>query len=361
MNRQQQQQRQRFPVRLPDWWPAFQGRINLYMVAGLLIVLGLVLLRFLPAEGLIGAGVLGAGLSVLVASVTGSQAVRQQYAAGANLLRKERYYAPVHAELRRLRGRLEEAAAGMAPYPMEVRPEPGPPVIAAGFNVVPFQEWTQIRHDSHANEFKLATQHALAVVEQCVLNYNEIIRESRAATLAILARHADIAATALAQNKDYLQWHQEELERRRSADTYVPPEQLKWYGAVDYAISMAAATTGSGAQTAGQLLAHWWLDSSRSLEGPNRAHLWLLAEQPKLAAEYVQGGYQSDMQSQPPPLDWLEPILDAVFAELRNNDNYQAAQIALENLLRATHTAERLLETGLRRIQELYEGGPPLV
>src|SRR5258706_9747097 len=100
MNRQQQQQRQRFPVRLPDWWPAFQGRINLYMVAGLLIVLGLVLLRFLPAEGLIGAGVLGAGLSVLVASVTGSQAVRQQYAAGANLLRKERYYAPVHAELR---------------------------------------------------------------------------------------------------------------------------------------------------------------------------------------------------------------------------------------------------------------------
>ncbi len=67
------------------------------------------------------------------------------------------------------------------------------------------------------------------------------------------------------------------------------------------------------------------------------------------------------MQSQPPPLDWLEPIFDAVYAELRKNDNYQAAQIALENLLRATHTAERLLETGLRRIQELYEGGPPLV
>jgi hypothetical protein len=59
----------------------------------------------------------------------------------------------------------------------------------------------------------------------------------------------------------------------------------------------------------------------------------------------------------------LEPIIDATYAELRESDAYQAAHAAhaaLADLLSHTRTAEQLLETGLRRIQELYEGGPPL-
>jgi hypothetical protein len=62
-----------------------------------------------------------------------------------------------------------------------------------------------------------------------------------------------------------------------------------------------------------------------------------------------------------PPLDWREPIMAATYAALRESDAYKATQAALTDLLSHARTAERLLETGLRRIQELYEGGPPLV
>jgi hypothetical protein len=166
----------------------------------------------------------------------------------------------------------------------------------------------------------------------------------------------------LAQDKHYIQWQQEDLERRQSGNSYVPPEQRKWYGSVEHAVSTAAATgSGTGVETAGQLLAQRWLESSASPEGPKRSHLWLLPEQPKRAAAYVQSGYRSDMHALPPPLDWLEPIIDATYWDLRGNAAYEAAQVALRELLSHTRTAEHLLEAGLRRIQEKYEGGPPLV
>jgi hypothetical protein len=184
---------------------------------------------------------------------------------------------------------------------------PTNPARLSGWNnVVLFQEWLQLRQDSRAYEFKPATQRALTLVQVSAHKYNTTIQEARVATRDILARHADAAASALAQDKNYIQWQQEDLERRQSGNSYVPPEQRKWYGSVEHAISTAAATgSGTGVETAGQLLAQWWLESSASPEGPNRAHLWLLAEQPKRAAAYVQSGYRSDMHALPPPLDWV--------------------------------------------------------
>jgi len=141
------------------WWRGIPRRINLYMVAALLIVLGivlLVLLRLLPDASLIGGAVLGAGLSVLVATATGSVAVRQQYAEGANLLRKERYYVPLHAELRSMRERLEAATAGTLPYPVRIVLD-GLRVPMPGNSVVLFLLWPEYRQDFRADEFKQAT------------------------------------------------------------------------------------------------------------------------------------------------------------------------------------------------------------
>src|SRR5258708_16710694 len=77
------------------------------------------------------------------------------------------------------------------------------------------------------------------------------------------------------------QWQQEDLPRRQSGNSYVPPEQRKWYGSVEHAVSTAAATgSGTGVESAGQLFAQGWLESSAPPPGPCPAHLWPSPPQP---------------------------------------------------------------------------------
>jgi len=191
--------------------------------------------------------------------------------------------------------------------------------------------------------------------------YNRDVQAVRETTKDILARYIEAAVSELVQTLDYIQWQNREAERRASNIVLTPDEQ-KWYAHVER-VGPPNVGTSTSVRVIGQRLAEWWLANQRSLEGTDRTHVWLLAQQPKRAAAYVQSGHTPDMQAPPPPLDWLEPIFDKTFAELRESDAYQAAQATLKDLLHYTYTraAEHLLETGLRRIQNLYEGGPPLV
>lgn len=225
--------------------------------------------------------------------------------------------------------------------------------------MVLFLLWPEYRQDFRADEFKAATQAVLTRVEHSADRYNRDVQAVRETTKGILARYIEAAVSELVQTSDYIQWQHEEAERRASNIVLMPDEQ-KWYAHVER-VGPPNVGTSTTVQMIGQRMAEWWLDSRRSLEGTGRTHVWLLAEQPERAAAYVQSGHTLDMQAPPPPLDWLVPIFDKTYAELRESDAYQAAQATLKDLLHHTRTAEHLLETGLRRIQELYEGGSPLV
>ena len=64
--------------------------------------------------------VLGSGLTVVVGTLTGREAVHQQYAKEANLRRKTDSYGPLHEEFKALRETLDQMRAGDTPYPRRI-------------------------------------------------------------------------------------------------------------------------------------------------------------------------------------------------------------------------------------------------
>lgn len=95
--------------------------ILLLIVSGLLLlIIGLILPAGKEVALIVGGALLGAGFSALVAMVTGSQAIHEQYAKEAHSQRKRDIYGPLFSELRALRERLEEAHKGISPFPQAI-------------------------------------------------------------------------------------------------------------------------------------------------------------------------------------------------------------------------------------------------
>jgi hypothetical protein len=89
---------------------------------------------------------------------------------------------------------------------------------------------------------------------------------------------------------------------------------------------------------------------------------WLLAEKRDQAAQAIyavlsspNGGYS------PPPLEWLKAIVDEAWSALENHPTYLEARRSHEQLLKQVSQAETKLLDKLRDIQEMYEGGRPLL
>jgi len=359
---------------LPDWSRAIEERVNLLLVTFLLIIIGILLLALpLVERGIkatsvfqvLGGGVLGAGLSALVATVTAREAVRQQYAKEANLVRKREYYAPLHAELKYLREQLTKSLDGSNPYPLEVTASPNPHVMIALDSIaIPLVQWSQYRQDYRADEFTEKAKVLFDLVQQGAETYTQARTAAEEYTHSLLIPYVDQAVARLRKSPEYIAWQQDEAARRTSGQSWVSPGERKWYGAVEHAISLVEndiTANLSSMKTPGAALTEWWLTSQNAPNGPRLAVLWLLAGKVELAVAYVQSGYHTELQNPPPPLEWLRAIFEAAWPELDTSPAYAKAREALQDLLSRTQAAEQLLRDGLQRIQDLYEGGAPLV
>lgn len=100
----------------------------------------------------LGALILGAGLSAFIGGVAGREATHQQSAKEANLARKRETYGPLYAELKALHEAFSEAHSGAAPAPQWIDngtepqglvPVPGPT----------FKLWYEFRRDYRYTDF----------------------------------------------------------------------------------------------------------------------------------------------------------------------------------------------------------------
>lgn len=341
---------------------SIEQRINLLVVAFLLFVLGLALLVLLPSATLIGGAVLGAGLSALVATATGREAIRQQYAKEANLRRKDDLYAPLHAEIKYLRERLEAAAAGTSAYPLQINTELEPTKAGrTGRSILFCQLWPQYRQDARKNAFSPRAGQLLDLLVESADTYSKHIDTVRAYVLSILARHADEAITGFTRTSEFTTWQQAVRENRQCAATVTNIADHEWYNMVEQALSLSNLPSHAQSDTPGTILAEKWLASERSPRGRDGSFLWLLAGSATRAAEHAQSNYGPAGMEMPLLMGRLEPIFQAGLEELQTQPLYQEVQAALHDVLHQARAAEELLEQGLLRIQELYEGGAPLI
>ncbi len=357
-------------------WRIVTERIGpLGVVAAILAVLGLVILVLaytVPAFvgsillQVLGAALLGAGLSALVGAVTGREAIHQQSAREANLVRKRDTYGPLYAELKALRGAFAEAETGAAPLPLWI--DNGVEVKREGVTYFPavapgptLQCWPEFRRDYRDTDFTPSVQNLLNEVQALATTYNTAIEAARQAAIPILASHADSAITALQQREDYKQWQllRTEWEQVPHVAGFggwkATPQD--WYGYIQFIVETVAAPRGD---TPGQQLAAQWLGRWPDIQ-PSHAPGWLLAGHPDKAAEYVKVNYPTGMEYPPPPLDWIHDMFIAAWPELQQASTFRAAVEAGATLFRRVQAAEEILAAGLLHIQERYEGGTPLV
>jgi len=105
---------------------SYQPRLTLLSVGATILLIVEVGLLVVGARAhddtlkTIGGAVLGSGLAVIVGTLTGREAIHQQYAKEANLRRKTDSYGPLHEEFKALRETLDQARSGDAPYPRRI-------------------------------------------------------------------------------------------------------------------------------------------------------------------------------------------------------------------------------------------------
>src|SRR5258708_7605527 len=83
------------------WWPSLKKRFDLLIMLGVIAVIVSIILIAIPLGFLQTAGIalLATALSLISSTITGRQAVHQQFAKDANLVRKNESYAPLQEEL----------------------------------------------------------------------------------------------------------------------------------------------------------------------------------------------------------------------------------------------------------------------
>ena len=349
------------------WWQETADKVaSLNVVAPLIVIAGFLIALFAfaipPFRGtqvlqFLGPALIGAGLAALL----GMAAVRQQSARDANLTRKRDTYGPLYAELKAARTALSDAKEGEAPAPMWIdngaTEEPDEEesdvttYLALRADIPTLKCWPTFRHDYRDTDFTPGAQRLLDGVHELATNYNNGVEAARQAAIPILDRYIQAAISEEQRSAAYQQWkeHQAAQEASPALAGHPVDTTYDWFGHFDESVGTEAR----------EWLTHWPAGPSalRSL-----ALGWLLARQPDKAARYVQYGYPADRGIYPrPPLDWIQRIFDQAWPALMQDDTFSAAIDIREALLKQVQEAERMLTEGLRRIQEQYEGGKPLV
>jgi hypothetical protein len=329
--------------------------IVLIVLGGLMLLVGFA--RPSPLLQALGALILGAGLSALIGALTGRQAVEQQSAREANLMRKRETYGPLYAELKALRTALSRAKDGEAPAPQLIDNDVEATYeslryVPRSAAVPTLKWWPQFRRDFRDNDFRPVAQSLFDDVQALATTYNNAVEAAREAAIPILASHIDSAIGAEKQSDRYQRWIRQQAAH--AASSALAGHELKtnfdWFGFFEGAL---------GRILAAQWLTYWPAGMALSY---SQAMGWVLAKQPGKAASYIQRNYPAEGTGTypPPPLVWIQPIFEQAWTEMQQDATICAALDATEALLTRVQEATDMLADLLRRIQKRFEGGEPM-
>lgn len=343
---------------LKHGWHVISKRADwVSLVAVLLILLGLVLLFGTKLPQAIGGIVLGAGLSALVGAVTGRTAVSRESARQANLDRKRMVYGPLYAELKALRILFEEVKTGAAPAPRWI--DTGEPPPRGCIPPAPTMRlWPEFKQDYHDTDFTKVTQRLLDDLQASVDRYAGALTVARDPAISYVEASLNEAIDVLRKSDRYKRWQRADAERRAQSlpEGHAPKLDDDWYGFIDSMEVSAPALK----KTVGRVIAETWFTAwPASSEAATLG--WLLGRRPDKAAAYVRNKYSDNMSNPPPPFEWIFGIFEDAWPAIERDPEFRAAGNIKDDLVAEVQEAERVLEAGLRRIQERYEGGEPLV
>ncbi len=328
------------------WLSLTRDRLGIFALT--LFVLGLILL-LIPIGALQGVGgiVFGTGLTVLISTWS----TRQQLAKDANLRRKTEVYGPLHAELQTLRERLEEAQAGSEPYLQWIDVlGMQPPRALHLLNEEPptLHRWPEFKADYRSLDFSEPTRQLLNTVLRLAMDYNTAVKAAREAAITLLAPFIKTAITRVADSTDFQQWQKE----RKLPVGSEPPTPHDWFVRIE--LSLPTPDTE-------RVWAAMWLESGATGNYQPVTLGWILAGNREQVVQSMDTICRtpSSLSYPPPPLDWLQAILDEVWSTLENHPTRLNARKLHEELFQQVFQAEAKLLEKLRYIQDIYEGGPP--
>lgn len=337
-----------------SWSWLTRDRLGMFALAFVLalVMVGLFFL-FLPG-GLQGVGgiVFGTGLTVLISMWTN----RYQLAKEANLRRKTEVYGPLHAELQTLRERLEEAQAGSQPYLqwIDVKGKQ-PPRALQLLNEEPLllHCWPEFRADYRSLDFSDSTRQLLNKMLQLAIDYNTAVEQAREASKTILAPSIKTAITCVANSVDFHQWQQERKDKNAASFGSQPSVPHDWFVRIDLALSTPSPPATE------LVWATSWLETGAVNHQPATLG-WLLSGNLERAVSSIYAVCTTPAGNYPPPpLAWLQAILDKAWPTLENDPTYRTARTLHEDLFKQVRQMETKLVDKLHYIQATYEGGPP--
>jgi len=328
---------------LKRFFDAFSVVGGILLIAGLLL---LVLAAALKVDWLRDAGgaLFVAGLSLIISTSSGKEAVRQQNAKEANVRRKDEIYGPLHAELKQLRERLEDTSTGKQPYPKWIDGagnEPDYSRYVHNYMGPTFRLWPEFKGDHRIDNFTESARKILDEVQNRAATYNVAVAAAEKLSRDLLAPHVASAFESISKTSDFHEWDQK--YRAMGGPKY------GWFQRIDMAISSNTPDSPFG-----QGVANVWLDGFG-------ARGWLLAGRLDQAAMSVYEGYKRQGDVIPPDPSWFQEVLQMMWTDVDNHPTYREARSGLAALLEQVREAEKVLQEGLHYIRDHYEGGVPPV
>ena len=345
MTRTSQQQSRRSQL----WQIFLRDRLGVLALAMVVCGFACLLIPVGTVQG-IGGIIFGTGLTVSISLWSN----RQQAAKDTHLRRKTDFYGPLQAELQNLRERLEETQNGAKPYLQQVL-LPGQIPIQQ-FEVPPqLSLWSEFKADYRNRlEFSESSRHMFDQTLQLALDYNTAIERALETSEAAFVPCIKAAITRVAQSKDFQQWDKDHPGVFTVNSSSSLPN--------DWFIRIRDALTTPGLLPTEVLWATWWLKAAPMGYSQPATLGWLLAENRDQAALAIHSVLSTPSGSYPPPpLEWLKAIVSEAWHALESHPTYIEVRRCHEKLLKQVSQAETKLLDKLRDIQEMYEGGRPLL
>lgn len=311
----------------------------------------------------IGGAALGSGLAVIVGTLTGREAVHQQYAKEANLRRKTDSYGPLHEEFKALRETLDQARADDAPYPRQIAT--AAPVTEMPLFGLPERDgptlrtWSAFEGNYHADDFSTVARATFDRTQEAARDYNAAMDSAVQATVDALGPRIETAINEVVVSPEYRRAHDEIVKQQAQPQaTGVFSPDRSWVAWLAGDVLRPGESSNAIAATMATSWATVWL--TPVAEMPTAG--WLLAGRSDLATTAVEATFRHPtVTSGPPPPGWVAGIIAHAAADLAAAAAFQRARAAFDRLHTDVREGERALERGLRVIRDKYEGGAPLV
>jgi len=312
----------------------------------------------------VGGAMLGSGLAVIVGTLTGREAVRQQYVKEANLRRKTDSYGPLHEEFKTLRETLDRTRAGEAPYPRRIATTA--PVTEMSLFGPPERDgptlrtWPAFEGNYHADDFSAAARATFDRAQEAARDFNAAMDDAVQATVDALRPHIEVAIEGIVASPEYRHAHDKIVDQQSQPQVtgIVLPPDRSWVAWLAGDLLYPGASGNAIAATMATSWATVWL--TPTAEMPTTG--WLLAGRTDQATAAVEAIFRHPMvTSGPPPSGWVARIITQVVTDMASDAAFERARAAFGRLHADVWEGERALERGLRIIRDRYEGGEPLV